>query len=172
MGKKLFDPTPEQKKAGLEHVLFEMERLVGSAGTLGHISDQKSVEAQVLFEILLLHGRVLLEFFERGTRSNHGKNADILSSDFGFPTKDVHLERSTRNRLNKELAHLTYERTGNEWQVGPLLVPLMKRCLEFAEIVVSGPLRALIDGDQKQLERWSQVRDVLRGSTQVEAPSP
>jgi hypothetical protein len=126
----------------------------------------------MLGDALFLHIRVLLEFFQRGSRYIfNGVELDtILASDYGFQTSNVHGGRSIWERLNKEYAHLSYGRTDAPWDM-QLLVPLLDRCRKFAETVISGANQPLVAGDEKQLKRWLQVHAECAAIT-IEPPSP
>jgi len=173
---KKYDLKPMQKKAGLADVAYEMEQLFQSVagiqntvrGRSPNIPGRPSPTVEVYLEGLLLHGRVLTEFFEHAKRStrligkdHRAENADILAADYDFRPKKIHLDRSIRDRLNKELAHLSYERTGKPWDIDQFFLPLLERCVEFAKSAVSGPVRAIIDDDPEQVQRWSRLHTLL-----------
>lgn len=72
-----------------------------------------------LVEVLLLHARALRDFFNRGRKDSGVHATDILAEDF-FDTPDqwnkpvfIYLSQN-KNRLNRALAHLSYDRIGYE----------------------------------------------------------
>ena len=93
-------------------------------------------------ESMLVHVRVLKDFFERSTRKFNPKTQqeqdDVLSSDFGFRAAPVGLPEEIQTRINKELVQLSYSRSKRvtieekNWNFAPLL-PLVIRSIEFIE---------------------------------------
>ena len=56
----------------------------------------------------MAHARALYDFFE--TPAAKRKQDDAVSEDFGFPARRIERPEDDRNRLNKQLFHLTYSR--------------------------------------------------------------
>ncbi|MCE7892947.1 MAG: hypothetical protein DYH12_25120 [Sorangiineae bacterium PRO1] len=90
--------------------------------------------ANLLLEALLLHTRVLRDFF-RGV----GRNDDVLVTDF-LPVKPRfrlrHLRSSsTKKRLDKLLAHASFSRPrlGKKWPVGPIQQEIVQAWLLFMD---------------------------------------
>jgi len=99
------------------------------------------------FESFLLHIRNLKDFFER-TKRNISRSRkkiikkampdDIISEDYGYPAKRIPLGTKFRQRLNKELAHISYKRNKANaksavWLIYQDIKNLNSRCEEFIE---------------------------------------
>jgi hypothetical protein len=105
------------------------------------------------------HARTLYDFFE--TPTSNRKQDDAVSEDFGFPARPIERHEDDRNRLNKQLFHLTYSRlayneTSKAWP-DTILSCLHPRCVEFIQHLLAqgeplvGPndvvtWKALLDG--------------------------
>src|SRR5262245_65693188 len=121
----------QEKLAGLGAALFEMQQFCNCVKWLTQPLDQTIVNA--LIESMLIHVRVLLDFFERrGVRKDEFD--DVLSLHFGFATEPVDLRPDYHLRINKEVALLSYARTkrltqkGKLWERATLLTKVI-RCI-------------------------------------------
>jgi hypothetical protein len=132
-------PTQEEKTAGLGAAFYEMGQFCNCLAYLPQPLDQAVKNA--LTESVLIHVRVLLDFFERRNRRKDRSGAeydDVLSSDFGFPPAPVALPEHYRSRINTEVAHLSYARArrltlkDKTWETGAFL-PLVIRSIDFIE---------------------------------------
>ena len=132
-----FTPTEAQKRDILIHVFYEIEQMLLA-------SERKSSEQwlnNALLESTLLHARSLVHFFDDTTR----KGKDVLSTDFGFSRCGPCISAADKERLDKELAHLTYarlDRATNEdrtWDYAVLLTPILERARDFAVHITNGP---------------------------------
>ena len=132
-------PTQDEKTAGLGAALYEMGQLCNCVAYLSQPLDRAVINA--LVESMLIHARVLLDFFERANRRKDRSGAeydDVLSSDFGYPPSPVALPTDYRLRINTELAHLSYARArrlrkeDKAWESGAFL-PLVIRSIDFIE---------------------------------------
>jgi len=125
----------QEKLAGLGAALYEMQQFCNCVKWLTQPLDQTIVNA--LIESMLIHVRVLLDFFEkRGVRKDEFD--DVLSLHFGFPAEPVDLRPDYRLRINKEVAHLSYARAKRLTQKGKLweraaFLPLVIRCIAFID---------------------------------------
>jgi len=130
--KKIWGPPSEsQLREGLSFILFEASMLAFTANLLKKAESIKVLcpEAQgddydglhnAVIESFLLHFRATKEFFENhpGKRYIHTRSEDqsILSSDYGYDRRKLcWLDELTRQRLNKDLAHLDYSRAKREY---------------------------------------------------------
>lgn len=56
----------------------------------------------------LAHARLLYDFLEKPVSARY--KDDVLATDFGYPAAPISLPPGDRDRLNKDLMHLTYDR--------------------------------------------------------------
>lgn len=82
----------------------------------------------------------MYDFFTREKRSIHRgiENDDVLISDYiKFPTKEIDIPSDYKNRINKDLAHLTFsERIADDarkWNLVGLAYPILERAKDFIE---------------------------------------
>ena len=155
-----YTPTPAEIVAALSDVAYEVEQILG---LLKSPPKTNLVTKNARLESLLLHTRVVLDFFEHLRREQD----DVLATDYGFPAETVPVDHKLRERLNKDLVHLTYsrqQRTGaaKNWDLTRLLIPLLKRSAKFAEHVVRTRLDSL-SPDQRQ--RWQGLATSLKWYT-------
>jgi hypothetical protein len=123
-------PSAGELDGGLEHVFYEMWQLVFLVDKRCPITGFNNA----ILESRLTHVRNLLDFFEHPPTPND----DMLCSHFGFSSSRVNIEQKYRDRLNKDLSHLTYSRTRRgrsekPWPHKEVILPLLKRCRSFAE---------------------------------------
>jgi hypothetical protein len=109
-----FTPTSTQLCDALEHIYYEIDQFLQA----GLISTSDDWINNALLESSLVHVRALLDFFEKSVRSHRNGQEldDVLSIDYGFPSQVVPVAGIYRERLNKDLAHLTYSRTERSLQ--------------------------------------------------------
>ena len=135
-----FSPTPHQKQTILEAFFYEVEQLLDASSTKTH----NTCLNNALLESTLVHARILLDFYERPTRTirHEGKQQiemdDVLAVDYGFPARQVEIPPVERERLNKDLAHLTYSRADRRpedkgWDYRKVVYPILTRSKEFIE---------------------------------------
>jgi len=150
-------PSQSEKAAALSDVAYEIEQIFALLSTWPR---QMGLQQNAWLEAALIHTRQLLDFFEDSNRSvSKGReNDDVLALDFGFTAQPVVFNTLYRERLNKDLAHLSYsrqQRTGaaKSWNL-TLLQPLLERCREFADHVVAAwPSSLAAD----QVQRWKKL---------------
>ena len=155
----IYRPTSEEKLKGLDNTFYEMQQLL--LMTVSQV--EHAVLANAIVESRLIHVRTLLDFFEK----HECDKDDVLASHYGFPSAEIQFEPIFVERLNKDLAHLTYSRTRREasakgWPTAKVVTPVLGRCKEFIEYIlrersifgVVGPTdwRALGLGIQQFLE--------------------
>jgi len=113
-------PEAELRKAA-EHVNYEMMMLRECSKRL-HPPPSDPVLKNALIESYLLHARNLFHFL--GVRDQrYGRGRDVLAPHFSVtwePPECPTALRGQMDRVNKRLAHLTYERLtmSDQWDVG------------------------------------------------------
>ena len=133
-----FTPSRDQLKDTLEHIYYEIAQLTGTLRTTNNVAVNNA-----LVESRLIHVRALLDFFQKPVRGNmRGKELDdVLSSDYGFPSQKVGIPSQYQERLNKDLAHLTYSRSqrlpaDKPWPHEQVIVPILECCRQFGEHLI------------------------------------
>lgn len=129
-----YRPTEEEKLKGLDSVYYEIQQLLG---TMAPKSGNPTLDNAVL-ESRLLHVRTLLDVF---SRKEHGQD-DVLAAHYGFPVTPSEIDQVFVDRLNKDLAHLTYSRIQRTratkgWPVAEVVVPTLGRCKEFIDHILA-----------------------------------
>lgn len=148
-----FDPTDDHKHTILEHVRYEIEMIVNCARESMPEEPHSPVVRRAVRESLLLHARSMIDFFEKPASKRF--KLDVLSEDFAFPAAPFAYDVAFRNRLHRDLAHLTYgrlERAGprGDWRVVDF-VPLLRRCGAFAAHLLAHGLAGNPD-------QWDAIR--------------
>jgi hypothetical protein len=154
-----FHPTADDVAKIMEHVRYEVTQtfvLPPHDGTNDHLRES-------IFLAILVHARLLLHFFEDKTR----RQKDVLCSDFGFPTKPLSLAEKDRERLDKDIVHLTYSRLRHTpqtkpWPLEDILKPLHERVAEFVNHVVTNVPR---DCPQTELALWRSLDEAFRNAS-------
>lgn len=140
----VWSPTDIQKSKAWEHILYEMNELALRYLHIKELEVRTSnpVFARAIYngmlESLLLHSRNLIHFFE-GPR----KKDDILAQDFLIGDDSelklkIDVPSEWRERMNKDIAHLTYARTertqeSKTWDIVGLVTPILQTCDKFLE---------------------------------------
>ncbi len=130
-----YSPTSVEVEKALDAVYYGIDQLV--AMVTAETKDQNLDNA--IIESRLLHARTLIDFFEKSTRYED----DILATDYSFPpTRIVSIGQDDRDRLHKDLAHLTYSRTrrtdaDKAWLHHRVVGPVLERCRSFIEHVLA-----------------------------------
>ena len=156
-----FVPSATQLKGALDHIYYEIAQLAMSL-----IETKNPVIDNALVESRLIHVRALLDFFQKKGRST-SKGAeldDVLSLDFGFPAQQVGIPSVYQERLNKDLAHLTYSRSqrlpsDKPWPHDQVILPVLKLAEHFAEHLISNYLPQNCPG---KLYKWKALADQLK----------
>jgi hypothetical protein len=154
-----YTPTPTETAAALSDVAYEIEQILGGLVTW---APTDPVTHNARLEALLLHTRVVLEFFEHSRRERD----NVLAIDYQFSARAVPLDSKLRERLNKDLVHLTYSRQqrlgpAKNWNLKQLLTPLLECSRQFADHVVATRLNSL-PADQQ--ERWQKLSGSMKAS--------
>lgn len=144
-----FEPTASQKAKALGHIRYEIGQLLMSV-VHGIVlrSPIEAYEANLLIESKLVHIRNLIPFFEREKRnkifdgSRWVETDSPLSQDYGFSARRLPIPEVVKDRLNKQLSHLSYSRTeGVRWDHDEVIAPVLKRAEEFtAHVLTKIPL--------------------------------
>ena len=148
MNREEFIPTPEQKEKILGAELYEIEQLLFACS----FKFENTNINNALLESTLIHVRALLDFFEkpeRATRRAGNKLVeldDVLATDFNFNARKIQFQSQDRERLNKDLAHLTYSRVDRSqddklWDYMQVVLPILHRSREFLEHLIGNWIR-------------------------------
>jgi hypothetical protein len=161
-----YNPTTTEKADALGSVFYELQQLWLSS----HLIGEPQAVMNAFLESMLVHVRVLLDFFERDQRSTYRselgptENDDVLACDFGFQASPVDLNRTYRARLNKDLVHLAYSRNTRQlpdekaWPRRDVVRPLIERAIEFIDSLDD----ATLDGARgTTVADWRGLRDNL-----------
>ena len=73
----------------------------------GTINNDEQVTKNCLLESILIHARALQIFFE--TEKESRRHDDVVSEDYEFDHTSLVYSPETRTRINKEIAHITYQ---------------------------------------------------------------
>ena len=155
---KCYLPSSEELEEGLGAVHYEMKQLLDMA----FLTNSDEALRNAIVESRLISARTLLHFFENGPRQD-----DIICAHFEFPRTKLPVDQVYRDRLNKDLAHLTYARTkkrtaaDREWPPQALVSPLLDRCYKFARHV----LRTFEFKNEQQTENWQVLLQQLTRAT-------
>jgi len=161
-----FVPDRPAVDRALADVFYEIQQLLESS----QLASNDPLVMNAFLESWLVHVRVLLDFFERNRRSiyrhdgDRRENDDVLCTDFGFSAKPVGVHRKWRGRLNKDLVHLSYSRgdrkwpRGKEWPKREVVLPLIKRSIEFID---SLDPTVLADVPGVSARQWADLREKL-----------
>lgn len=130
----VYRPDQEERLKGLDNLFYEIQQLLYTTGpAIGH-----RVIDNALLESRLIHVRTLLDVFAHGEREKD----DVLAAHYGFPVSPIALDSGYFERLNKDLAHLTYSRTRRSasakgWPTTVVVVPVLQRCKEFIDYLLA-----------------------------------
>ncbi len=143
MNREIFNPTPEHKEKILDAVFYEIEQLLFACSYKSGIINVDNA----LLESTLLHSRSLLDFYEKSKRRTRRKGNqkveldDVLATDFNFYARKIQIPPQDRDRLNKDLAHLTYSRVDRSqndkwWDYKQVVFPILHRSREFLDHLI------------------------------------
>ncbi|MGD0922120.1 MAG: hypothetical protein ABSA70_10190 [Terriglobia bacterium] len=156
-----FVPSQGEKLAALADVAYEIEQILQLCSNW---PQHLGLQQNAWLEATLIHTRQLLDFFEDSKRSVYKRreNDDILAIDFGFTPQPIALDPTFRERLNKDLVHLSYsrqQRTGpaKSWDLTKLQ-PLLERSHGFAQHICSTWQSSLAAGEA---QRWAKLTQAL-----------
>jgi len=163
----LYVPCEAEKSRALGDVFYEIQQLWAST----HLTSDQPLVMNAFLESVLIHVRVLLDFFERAHRSKRRdgdltrENDDVLAADYGFDARPIDLAEIYRERLNKDLVHLTYSRghrlpDSKPWPREEVVIPVVERAIEFIDFLDDDRLRATPGVGVAQ---WRELRKNLEG---------
>jgi len=151
-----FTPSHDQLKDTLEHIYYEIAQLTGTMRSTNNVAVNNA-----LVESRLIHVRALLDFFQKTARGNRGGREldDVLSSDYGFPSQEVDIPSQYQERLNKDLAHLTYSRSqrlpeDKPWPHDQVIAPILERCRQFGEHLIANHLAT---NCPEKIQEWEML---------------
>lgn len=163
-----FAPTRDQLLASLDDVYYEIDQMVRTIlleehwSLIAALRDCGTTITNALLESRLLHIRSLLEFFQREQRTivKRKELDDVLSKDYGYQAAPIDIDAAYIERLNKDLAHLTYariERTAEskKWPLVKVVVPILKRCDDFIGFVATSDL---LKSQRSKVDNWNSLR--------------
>jgi hypothetical protein len=159
-------PTEQDKIEALGSVFYEIQQM--------HLASRLQTPAQpvsnALIESTLVHVRALIDFFENSERSTYRvdgmryEHDDVLAADYGFNARALDIAPQHRERLNKDLVHLSYARNTRRspelkpWPVPELVLPLIDRSIEFIDSLGEPLLRQVA---RIPLTSWHSLRTEL-----------
>jgi hypothetical protein len=156
-----------------------LQHLVRRANFLPYLpygsSHDLSIQGKIsryYLESFLLHIRVLLDFFEHSKRSVRRGNEldDVLVLDYGLPAEPIGIPQLLRQRLNQDLAHLSYSRTqrqgaDRDWFPELMARPLLTRCDVFAKHLLKGA--APLELPDAGRARYNEIRQLVAALLQA-----
>lgn len=154
-------PTPEEMTKALDHVFYETWQLT----VLTERGSTETVLNNAIVESRLIHVRNLLDFFEHSPSPRD----DVLCTHYGFGASIIPVEKQYRDKLNKDVTHLTYSRTkrseaDKEWPPAQAILPVLRRCRSFAEYVLE---TGTSYGSKTRKEQWEALLADLAKITRV-----
>lgn len=165
-----YSPTEEDKGQILSHIYYEIWQLYGAI-TLSNIRIEGLPEKEqnirnAILESSLVHARVLCDFFEKEKRKIYRSQEldDVLSTDFSFPTTTLSIDKIYRERLNKDIVHLSYSRTkrrigvDKEWHYNKIFLPILQTSIEFIKALNADTIDSCKDYTP---EHWEILRHRL-----------
>lgn len=163
-------PSDKDRDHGLDSIYYEMRMFAYCAESSLEFQGEGEKES-ILLESLLLHIRILLEFFEKDCRTVFRKkgvrieNDTILSKDYRFNPQPIKIPKIYRERLNPDLAHLSYSRhkkissIDKSWKIKDIVVPIARKCIEFLECLGNSKLEKSI---KYSLVDWKCLKNKLK----------
>jgi len=158
-----FKPSAEQLRGALEHIYYEINQvqITDTLTGTGNVALNNAI-----VESRLIHVRALLDFFQKSYRSivNGKEMDDVISLDYGFEPQRVGIPRIYQDRLNKDLAHLTYSRSlrmakDTQWPHDYVVLPILERSKQFGEHLISNYLPT---NYPEKLKDWQMLVDRVK----------
>jgi hypothetical protein len=161
-------PTKQPLLPALRVVHYEIDQMVRTIlpdddwALIAAFRECGTTITNALLESRLIHIRALLDFFQKAQRSKiKGEELDdVLSKDFGYQAAPIDIDPVYLNRLNKDLAHITYARIerapeSKKWPLRMVELPILKRCDEFIGFLVTSEL---LSGEPQEVFKWQSLR--------------
>jgi hypothetical protein len=151
-----------------EHVFYE---IIFALGVSKHDCHDYCVWEHLNFS-RMGHTRALIYFFEC-SKSKRRWPDDLISEDFGFPARKIQLSKRDRNRLNKDLFHLSSKRLrhtaeSKRWP-NTFLNRVHKRTVKFIRHILSQKMERGV----KILEpQWKVLLNSLESGHELLISSP
>ena len=133
-----------RQQLGIGHVCYEIERLCECYERWLALQSRRAAQREMndLIELVLLHARAVLDFFEHSgnfkkTKCNKGDtDDDIVADHYEWPARKIRIDRKVKTRINKEIAHLSYFRCGltkeeKTWHFATFVPILLRQSREF-----------------------------------------
>ena len=106
--------TDDELKTASDHLYYEIQMLRGTMALLATGTTGQSVLSNALIESFTIHARALMDFLYPSGRP---QSSDVLAEDFfdaggwmAIRPDEPAVFGTARGRVNKEIAHLTYDR--------------------------------------------------------------
>jgi hypothetical protein len=158
-------PTQQDVANIMEHVRYEISHCFNPPE---HDKSDLYVH-ECVYLAKLIHARQLIKFF--GTEKEKRPATDVLCADFNFPVSDVNVAKGDIDRLNRDIAHLTYYRLRHRgapadkpWPIDRILAPLKGRCAAFVQHVVDNPPSG---ADPQELAAWRELGEAFQSSSSI-----
>ncbi len=128
-----YQPTPPEKIDALEHVFYEIKMCLDTGTALINYRGPQLLQ-NVFLESFLVHCRCLIDFFEHPK----SQDDDVLHKHYVGTVTIVNIPELDREKLNKDVAHLTYTRNSRDksvdgWDIGKTLRLIMEPSLIFLQ---------------------------------------
>jgi len=97
-------------------------------------------------------------------------SSDVLCTHFAFPARTPKVSKWYREKMNKDLAHLTYERVKRTtetqgWNVHEVISPFVGVSMEFIDHIITKPPRL---AEESELRLWNQLSEALRAALRAQ----
>jgi hypothetical protein len=156
--------SPEDKSALLNDAVFY--EIMFALGVSDHDTSDYCVWEHLNFS-RMGHARALIYFFECSERNRRWPD-DLLSEDFGFPPRSIGLSKEDKDRLNKDLFHLSSSRLRHDANSKPwphtILNRVHERCVEFVRFLLSPKVPSEISPIKSQ---WQALLNVLQSEREL-----
>jgi hypothetical protein len=156
--------SPKDKSALLNDAVFY--EIIFALGVSDHDTSDYCVWEHLNFS-RMGHARALIYFFECAESRRRWPD-DLLSEDFGFPARSIGLSQEDKDRLNKDLFHLSFSRLRHDAASKPwphtILKRVHERCVEFVQFLLSPRLPSEISPVKSQ---WQALLNVLQSGHEL-----
>jgi len=148
--------SEDELRGASDHLYYEIQMLQGTMKLLATGAIGQSLLSNALIESFTVHARALIHFLYP---SKHPHPTDVLAEDF-FKAGEWEEKRpvepeifiAVRGRVNKEIAHLTYDRQLVKPELkGWNFVTLGNSILEIMQVFIGAIPKQLLGS------RWQQV---------------
>jgi hypothetical protein len=158
MAKTTFVPSPAQTKELFRNSIWY--EIVYTFGVPEH-DPRDYCQWEMINYSRLAHARVLYDFLQTPKADRHLD--DVVVEDFRYPVQAVTLPPADRDRLNKDLLHLSYGRVRHTRKTKPwpssILSNLLDPVLGFMRHIRDSR-QDLFDGQEEAI--WSDLIEKLR----------